>query len=442
MFMDRTRITVTSGNGGNGCVSFRREKYVNAGGPDGGDGGNGGDVIFEVDPRSSTLSDFRYKHKFAAENGGNGMSQKRTGKRGSDVVIGVPAGTLIYDGATDKLIADLNENGSRVTVLKGGRGGQGNQHFATATRQVPNFARAGEEGRTLELRLELKLIADVGIIGFPSVGKSTLLSVTTAADPEIAEYHFTTLVPNLGVVFTGSGEPSFVLADIPGLIEGAAEGAGLGHEFLRHIERTRLLIHVIDVSGSEGRDPFDDFLTINSELEAFDPLLAKRPQLIALNKTDMDEGGKNEAAFREKFAAWLSEKESESEEIRHNREKGAYLVFDMMAAIGEGTDKLMKYAGSIVGNFESVEFIPETVEEVMDADDDEFEVNIDPDGAYSVTGRRVRNLAMSINMTDRESFGYFQMQLMKKGVFDRLREMGIKNGDTVRIYECEFDFMD
>jgi GTP-binding protein len=444
MFMDRTKITVTSGSGGNGCVSFRREKYVNAGGPDGGDGGNGGDVVFKVDPRTSTLSDFRFKHKFTAENGGNGMSQKRTGKRGSDVVIGVPRGTLIFDDATGKLIADLKEDGDCIVILKGGKGGRGNQNFATATRQVPNFARAGEEGRTAELRLELKMIADVGIVGFPSVGKSTLLSVTTAARPEIAEYHFTTIVPNLGVVYTGSGEPSFVLADIPGLIEGAAEGAGLGHEFLRHIERTRLLIHVIDVSGSEGRDPFEDFLAINKELEQFNARLSERPQIIALNKTDMDEGGKKEKKFRERFNEWLEEKEAENEAVRSAREKGAYVIFDIMAAIAEGTDNLMKYTGSILGRFDSVEFVPETDLEssLPEEDDDTFEVTIDPDGAYSVTGRRVRNLALSINMTDQESFGYFQMQLRKKGVFDRLREMGIQDGDTVRIYECEFDFMD
>ena len=439
MFIDRTRITVTSGRGGDGCVSFRREKYVSAGGPDGGDGGNGGDIVFVVDPRASTLIDFRFKHKFTAESGSKGAGYKRTGKSGEDLVIGVPQGTLIYDDASGRLLADLKETDSRVVLLKGGKGGQGNQHFATATRQVPNFARAGEEGRTMELRLELKLLADVGLVGFPSVGKSTILSVTTAAKPEIAEYHFTTIVPNLGVVNTGDDSTGFVLADIPGLIEGAAEGAGLGHEFLRHIERTRLLLHVIDVSGSEGRDPFEDFLTINRELADFEPALARRPQIIVLNKTYMDADGSKTAEFKEKYEKWLSENE---EQVRENREKGAYVVFEIMAAIAEGTDRLMKYTGSILPNFEPEEFVVEGIPEEIHDDDDTYEIHIDTDGAYSVTGRRIRNLALSINMTDQESFGYFQMQLKKKGVFDKLREMGIQDGDTVRIYECEFDFMD
>ncbi len=442
MFIDRTKITVSSGRGGDGCVSFRREKYVSAGGPDGGDGGNGGDIIFEVDPRASTLIDFRFKHKFTAENGSKGAGYKRTGKSGADMVIGVPRGTLIYDDASGRLLADLKDPDSRVVLLKGGKGGQGNQHFATATRQVPNFARAGEEGRTMELRLELKLLADIGIVGYPSVGKSTLLSVTTSAKPEIADYHFTTIVPNLGVVYTGDDGSGFVLADIPGLIEGAAEGAGLGHEFLRHVERTRLLLHVIDISGSEGRDPFEDFLMINKELSNFDPKLASRPQIIVLNKTDMDADGTKTAEFKAKFNKWLSDASEEDALIAENREKGAYVIFEIMAAIAEGTEKLMKYAGSILHKFEPEEFVVEGLPEEIHDDDDAYEIHIDTDGAYSVTGRRIRNLALSINMTDQESFGYFQMQLKKKGVFDRLREMGIQDGDTVRIYECEFDFMD
>lgn len=442
MFIDRTKITVSSGRGGDGCVSFRREKYVSAGGPDGGDGGNGGDIIFEVDPRASTLMEFRYRHKFAAGDGAKGSGYKKTGKSGSDLVIGLPQGTLIYDDASGRLLADLKDPDSRIVLLKGGKGGQGNQHFATATRQVPNFARAGEEGRTLELRLELKMIADVGLVGFPSVGKSTLLSVTTAAKPEIAEYHFTTITPNLGVVYNGEDGSGFVLADIPGLIEGAAEGAGLGHEFLRHVERTRLLLHVIDVSGSEGRDPFDDFLTINKELREFDQKLASRPQIIVLNKTDMDVDGSKTADFKEKFGKWLDDASENDPAVRENREKGAYVIFEIMAAIAEGTEKLMKYTGSIVNNFEPEVFEVEGLPEEPEIDDDAYEIHIDTDGAYSVTGRRIRNLALSINMTDQESFGYFQMQLRKKGVFDRLRAMGIKDGDTVRIYECEFDFMD
>ena len=438
--MDRTKILIGSGKGGDGCVSFRREKYVNAGGPDGGDGGKGGDVVLFVDPRATTLGDFKYRHKFIAEDGSKGANQKRTGRSGADMLIGVPAGTMIFDAESGRLLADLKKAEDRIVLLKGGKGGQGNQHFATATRQVPNFARAGEEGRTMEVRLELKLIADVGLVGFPSVGKSTLLSVTTAAEPEIAEYHFTTLAPNLGVVYNDDSEPSFVLADIPGLIEGAASGAGLGHEFLRHIQRTRLLLHLIDVSGSEGREPFEDFIAINKELAEFDSKLAKKPQIIVLNKTDMDIDGSKTAAFRARFEQWLSDNAEETEE---NREKGAWRVFEIMAAISEGTANLMRYTGSILQNFEAEEFVPEEIpESAEDIDDDAYEINIDPDGAYSVTGRRIRNLALSINMTDEESFGYFQQQLRKKGLFDRLREMGIQDGDTVRIYECEFDYMD
>ena len=268
------------------------------------------------------------------------------------------------------------------------------------------------------------------------------MSVTTAAKPEIAEYHFTTITPNLGVVYNGEDGSGFVLADIPGLIEGAAEGAGLGHEFLRHVERTRLLLHVIDVSGSEGRDPFDDFLTINKELREFDQKLASRPQIIVLNKTDMDVDGSKTAGFKTKFEKWLDEASENDPAVRENREKGAYVIFEIMAAIAEGTEKLMKYTGSIVNNFEPEVFEVEGLPEEPEIDDDAYEIHIDTDGAYSVTGRRIRNLALSINMTDQESFGYFQMQLRKKGVFDRLRAMGIKDGDTVRIYECEFDFMD
>lgn len=277
MFIDRTKIIVASGSGGHGAVSFHREKYVNAGGPDGGDGGKGGDVIFVVDEGASTLADFKYRRKFKAENGANGAKNKMTGKSGADVLIKVPQGTLIREAETGRILADLVESGERCIIAKGGKGGLGNMHFATSTRQIPNFARAGEDGKELELLLELKLLADVGLAGFPNVGKSTLLSVTTGARPEIADYPFTTVRPNLGVVFN-NGERSYVMADIPGLIEGASEGQGLGHEFLRHIERTRLLIHVVDISGSEGRDPFEDFLRINHELERYNEALSRRPQ--------------------------------------------------------------------------------------------------------------------------------------------------------------------
>jgi|GEM_PF-1645224 len=307
MFIDRTKIIVASGSGGHGAVSFHREKYVNAGGPDGGDGGKGGDVIFIVDEGASTLADFKYQRKFKAENGANGAKNKMTGKSGADVLIKVPQGTLIREAETGRILADLVESGARCTIARGGKGGLGNMHFATSTRQIPNFARAGEAGKELELLLELKLLADVGLAGFPNVGKSTLLSVTTGARPEIADYPFTTVRPNLGVVFN-NGERSYVMADIPGLIEGASEGQGLGHEFLRHIERTRLLIHVIDISGSEGRDPFEDFLRINHELERYNEALSRRPQVVALNKMDLEGAAENAARFREQFADWLEQR--------------------------------------------------------------------------------------------------------------------------------------
>ncbi len=438
MFIDRAKIIVRSGNGGNGCVAFHREKYVNAGGPDGGDGGRGGDVIFAVDERMSTLIDFRFKRKFVAPSGGNGRTCKMTGKSGENLVIGVPKGTLIFDNKSGRLLADLIEPNQKAVLARGGRGGQGNQHFATATRQVPNFARAGEEGKELELRLELKLLADVGLVGYPSVGKSTLLSVTTAAKPEIAEYHFTTLVPNLGVVYNG-GERSFVLADIPGLIEGASEGVGLGHEFLRHIERTRLILHVIDISGSEGRDPFEDFLTINRELAQFNESLASRPQILVLNKTDMPGAEEQLVIFKEKFNNWLEE----HEELNDAIEKGAYRIFEVMAAIAEGTRELMLYTASILDKFPQEVFtVEELPADVSEQEEEPFTVSIDPDGAYNVQGAWVKNLAASINMTDEESSRYFQMQLKKKGLFDKLREMGIQDDDTVRIYDFEFDYME
>ncbi len=438
MFIDRAKIIVRSGDGGNGCVAFHREKYVNAGGPDGGDGGRGGDIIFAVDERMSTLIDFRFKRKFVAPSGDKGRPCKMTGKSGENLVIGVPKGTLIFDNKSGRLLADLIEPGQRATLARGGKGGQGNQHFATATRQVPNFARAGEEGKELELRLELKLLADVGLVGYPSVGKSTLLSVTTAAKPEIAEYHFTTLVPNLGVVYNG-GERSFVLADIPGLIEGASEGVGLGHEFLRHIERTRLILHVIDISGSEGRDPFEDFLTINRELAQFNESLASRPQILVLNKTDMPGAEEQLVIFKEKFATWLSQ----HEELVDAVEKGAYRIFEVMAAIAEGTRELMLYTASILDKFPPEVFtVEELPADVSEQEEERFTISIDPDGAYNVQGAWVKNLAASINMTDEESSRYFQMQLKKKGLFDKLREMGIEDDDTVRIYDFEFDYME
>lgn len=438
MFIDRTKIMVTSGAGGNGAVSFHREKYVNAGGPDGGDGGKGGDVVFLVDGGASTLADFKYKRKFKAENGANGAKNKMTGKSGADVEIRVPQGTLIREAQTGRILADMVMPGERKVIARGGKGGLGNMHFATSTRQIPNFARAGEDGKELELQLELKLLADVGLAGFPNVGKSTLLSVTTGARPEIANYHFTTVRPNLGVVFN-NGERSYVMADIPGLIEGAAEGQGLGHEFLRHIERTRLLIHVIDVSASEGRDPFGDFLLINRELERYHETLARRPQIIALNKMDQENAAANAAQFRQQFDAWL---EARAEEIRAERDHGAWRIFEISAATSQGTRELAAYCGSILERMPPGSiFIPEEDAVVYRAEQTEepFTVRRE-DGVFVVEGPWIKNIVDSVNLNDYESSQYFQRVIRRKGLIRKLEEMGIRENDTVRIYEIEFDY--
>ena len=442
MFIDRAVIFVKSGNGGNGAVSFHREKFVAAGGPEGGDGGKGGSVIFTVDEGSTTLIDFRYKRKYAAENGGNGGKNKCTGKNGADLYIKVPQGTLVKDSATGRILADMVNPGDKCVIAKGVKGGQGNMHFATSTRQVPNFARAGEPGVEMELVLELKMLADVGLVGFPNVGKSTILSVTTAAKPEIADYHFTTLTPNLGVVkgYEGNG---FVLADIPGLIEGAADGLGLGHRFLRHVERTRLLIHVIDISAFEGRDPFEDFLLINNELEKYSPELALRPQIIAVNKMDMDESAENLKVFKEKFNKWLEEN---SDRVKEGIELGAWKIFEICAALEMGTKELMAYVGSIVHKlpvpslFPDDEFSNENVLYTAEDNGPLFTVTIDEDGVYVIEGKWIITLFNSINLGDYESSQYFQRLLRKKGVIDELVRLGIEEGDTVRIDDTEFDF--
>ena len=439
MFTDKAKITVKSGNGGNGTVSFRREKYIAAGGPDGGDGGRGGNVVFVTDENETTLSDFRFKRKFVAENGSDGGTNKRTGKSGEDIIVKVPKGTIVKDAVTGRTVADLTEKDQKVIILKGGKGGKGNMHFATATRQIPNFARAGEPGKEVELILELKLLADVGLVGFPNVGKSTLLSVTTGAKPEIADYHFTTIVPNLGVVF-GTYGPSFVMADIPGLIEGASDGLGLGHEFLRHVERTRLIVHVIDISGHEGRNPFEDFLKINEELEKYNPKLAKRPQLIALNKTDMPNAAENAAEFKTKFEEWKTE---HAEQIKEEEENGAWRVFEICAPIKEGTDELMRYIETMLSKM-PIPVIAEDAEEsyVLYTPEEEnlFEVNVAEDGAYEVTGNWIKGVIDSTNLEDSESVSYFQRIIKKKGLVDELQKMGIQEGDLVRIYETEFEF--
>ncbi|WP_024831674.1 GTPase ObgE [Ruminiclostridium josui] len=423
MFTDSAKIYVKAGNGGNGMVSFHREKYIAAGGPDGGDGGKGGDVIFVVDEGLNTLIDFRYKKNFKAESGHDGGPSNCSGKNGEDLIIKVPRGTMVKDEATGMVLVDLIKPGQTCVIAKGGKGGKGNQHFATPTRQVPNFAKSGDLGEEFNLILELKMIADVGLLGYPNVGKSTILSMVSAAKPKIANYHFTTLVPNLGVVQIEQGK-SFVIADIPGLIEGAHEGVGLGHEFLRHVERTKLLIHVVDVSGVEGRDAIEDFDTINSELKKYNEVLSTRPQIVAANKMDIPGAEENYKAVKEEL------------------EKRGYRVFGISAATNKGLKELM-YAVS-----ETLKTLPDTIlldetknEEVVYKAQEEkpFEIHIE-DGVYVVEGKWLRKVLGSTNITNYESLQYFQRALKKKGVIAALEEMGIEEGDTVRIYDTEFDY--
>jgi GTP-binding protein len=406
MFIDKARIFVKSGKGGNGAVSFRKEKYVPAGGPAGGDGGNGGNVVFEVDEGLRTLMDFRYKTKYVAENGEDGKKKRMHGKSVEDLVLKVPPGTLIRDEETNLVIADLRKHGDRAIVAKGGFGGRGNTHFTTAIRQAPSFAEAGKEGQERWIVLELKMIADVGLVGFPNVGKSTFLSVVTKAKPKIANYHFTTIKPNLGVVKTKFGD-SFVLADIPGLIEGAHEGIGLGHAFLRHVERTKVLIHIVDVSGIEGRDPIEDFNKINEELKLYNDKLTTRSQIVVANKMDIPEARENYEAFKEEI------------------EKRGYKVFSMSAATREGIDEVINYAGTIVKETEDIELVSE--EEMLKEEDikpkkEEIEIN-NEDGVFVVEGKSLQRLLYSVNFEDMESVQYFQKIMEKKGVFQRLKDM-------------------
>ena len=423
MFIDKARIFVKSGNGGNGAVSFRREKYVPAGGPDGGDGGNGASVIFEVDLGLRTLMDFKYQRKYVAEHGEDGSKKRKAGRNGEDLILKVPPGTIIRDEATGLVIADLKEEGDRAVVAKGGRGGKGNQHFANAVRQAPAFARSGSDGVEKWVVLELKMIAEVGLLGFPNVGKSTFLSVVTKAKPKIANYHFTTLTPNLGVVQTKFGE-SFVLADIPGLIEGAAEGVGLGHDFLRHVERTKVLIHIVDISGLEGRDALDDFDKINGELKLYNEKLATRPQVVVANKMD------------------ILEDESIFDEFKNELEGRGYKVFKMSAATRQGVDDVIAYVSELLREAEEIELVSEEEmfrPELDEVQDEGLQIDIE-DGVYVVTGKSLRRIMYSVNFDDMESLQYFQKAMESQGVFDRLREMGIEDGDTVRIYEIEFEF--
>lgn len=421
MFTDTSKIFIQAGSGGNGAVTFHREKYVAAGGPDGGDGGNGGNVVALADKDISTLMDFRYKKKYAAQNGENGKDSRRSGRNGEDLIIKFPPGTIIKDTETNKVICDLKHDGDRFIIARGGSGGWGNAHFATATRQTPKFAKSGLPGDEREVTLELKLIADVGLLGFPNVGKSTFLSIISDARPKIANYHFTTLVPNLGVVDMGDG--SFVVADIPGIIEGAHLGVGLGHEFLRHVERTRLLLHFVDVSGIEGRDPIEDFKTINSELEKYSEKLAEKPQIVVANKCDLPSFNENFENFKEKMEA------------------DGYKVFKLSAATKNGVKELLNYV------YETLSTLPEEEDEDYEMFDfDEYkpeeEITVEiVDGVYIVKGMRVRKIVGSTNFDDYESLQYFQRMLRKSGVIDLLEKNGIKEGDTVSMYGAEFDYI-
>ena len=423
MFTDYVKIIAKAGNGGNGAISFRREKYVAAGGPDGGDGGKGGDIYFEVDPDANTLIDFRYNKKFKAENGKNGEGAHRYGKSGEDLYIKVPIGTIVRDAKSNEILADLSEKGQKTLILAGGRGGKGNAHFATSTRQAPRFAQDGEKGEEKELILELKLLADVGLIGFPNVGKSTFLSRTTSATPKIADYHFTTLEPNLGVVKTDYGE-SFVIADIPGIIEGASEGTGLGLKFLRHIERTRLLLHVIDVSGSEGRNPVDDFYTINNELKQYSEKLSKRKQIIVANKIDAMQ---DEKSFKE-----LQEVAKEN-----NME-----IFKISAVTGEGVSELIKHVAKVLKTLPKEELVEIKDRKIYTLkDEDEYTITKE-DGKFVIQGEAVERVMRRVNIEDNESLYYFQKSLDNLGVNQKLKEMGIKDGDIVKIADYELEWED
>ena len=423
-FVDKVTIQVRSGDGGAGAVSFHREKYVAAGGPDGGDGGRGGSIIFTVDEHMSTLMDFRYKRKFTAENGQPGQGKRCSGKDGASIVLKVPRGTVLRDADSGAIMHDMS-SGEDYVACRGGRGGWGNKHFATPTRQVPRFAKPGLPGESHTITLELKLLADVGLVGFPNVGKSTLLSVVSNAHPKIANYHFTTLFPNLGVVYVDEGV-SFVLADIPGIIEGASGGAGLGHDFLRHIDRCRLLIHLVDVSGSEGRDPVEDFEAINAELEQYNPELASRPQLVAANKCDLLEPGSDNL-----------------ERLRAHVEAKGCRFFELSAASTVGTRELMRAAAGELAHLPPVtvyepDYVPPEPE-IGTAED----VVIRHDGdMWIVEGDWLARLVASVNFSDYESRMYFDRCLRTAGIFERMEALGVKDGDTVSLYDIEFEYKD
>ena len=420
-FVDTARITVKAGNGGNGAVAFHREKYVAAGGPDGGDGGRGGNVVLVVDDNMSTLMDFRYKRKYTAPNGVDGSSSKKTGKDGADLIIKVPRGTLVRDTETGEIIHDMSDSKPFV-LARGGRGGWGNQHFATPTRQVPRFAKPGTSGQKRDVTLELKLLADVGLVGFPNVGKSTLLSVVSKAQPKIANYHFTTLFPNLGVVWVDEGA-SFVMADIPGIIEGASEGAGLGYDFLRHIDRCRLLVHLVDVSGSEGRDPIADFDTINEELKNYSPELASRKMLVVANKTDI--------LYDEQLLA----------DFKAHVEGLGYPCFQISAAAHMGVRELVNAIAAELASLPPVKvYEPEYTERPKQIDTSGEVIIEHEDDIWFVEGDWIQRVLMSTNFKDVESRNWFDMQLRQAGIFDRLEALGIQDGDTVSIYDFHFEY--
>ena len=423
MFIDHAKITVKAGNGGDGAVAFHREKFVASGGPDGGDGGKGGNIVFQVDDNLSTFADFRYKRKYVAPSGENGRGSRCNGKSGKDLVVRVPRGTLVKEAETGRILADLSGDEPQI-IAKGGRGGWGNMHFATPTRQTPRFAKPGTPGESFDLVLELKLLADVGLVGYPNVGKSTLVSVVSEAKPTIGNYHFTTITPVLGVVRLKDGR-SFVMADIPGLIEGAGEGVGLGHQFLRHVDRCRLLVHMVDVAGSEGRDPKQDFDIINAELKKFDPDLAERPMLVAGNKCDLA----TEEQITE-FKAFVEAK--------------GYEFFPIMAAIRYDVDPLLNRISELLSKLPPVKrYEPEPLPQKPVEDYEKHAVKITKqDHLYMVEGEWLLQVINSVNFDDYESLQYFQRVLIQTGVIDALREAGIQEGDTVSIYEIEFDFVE
>lgn len=422
MFVDIAKITIKGGDGGAGAVAFHREKYVAAGGPDGGDGGKGGDIVFVVDDNLATLADFKYKRKYSAPNGEGGKGGRCHGKKGKDLEIAVPRGTIIREAKSKAVMADMSKT-ERFVAAKGGKGGWGNIHFATATRQVPRFAKPGTPGEEWEISLELKLLADVGLVGYPSVGKSSLISVVSQAKPKIGDYHFTTIIPNLGVVNMGEGN-SFVIADIPGLIEGASEGIGLGHQFLRHVERCRLLIHIVDVSGCEGRNPIEDFEKINEELLKFNPDLAQRPMIVAGNKIDMAEPEQIE-----EFKAYVEEK--------------GYEYYSICAPILEGTKELMNVCWNKLQELPPIKEyeVEEIPLESLIPDDKGFKITEEDEGYFLVEASWFPKVLKGIDITDYEALQYMQRVLEKSGVFDALKERGIQEGDIVSLYDIEFEYI-